>query len=82
MPNSLQRRDSKRSSPSNAVRRMLLSIIAICAALQTYAEPTGSALDDVLTNDGGYFTTNFGQPVFSENASLTVGPRGAMPVTV
>jgi len=54
---------------------MLLLIIAICAALQSYAEPTGSALDDVLTN-------NFGQPVFSENASLTVGPRGAMPVTV
>lgn len=55
---------------------LLAVVIALCAARQTTAQSSGNGLDDVLANDGLYFTTNFGQPVFSENASLTVGDRG------
>ena len=57
--------------------KMLARILAVCAALQFAVAQDSNSLGDVLTNDGAYFTTNFGQPVFSENASLTVGPRGA-----
>ena len=59
------------------IANMLLPILAACGILQLAVAQDSDPLDTVLTNNGAYFTTNFGQPVFSENASLTVGSRGA-----
>lgn len=59
------------------IANMLPRILAACAVLQLAIAQDSDPLDAVLTNNGAYFTTNFGQPVFSENASLTVGSRGA-----
>ena len=58
------------------MNKMLVLCICLAAALQLGTSASSDPLDDVLANDAPYFTTNFGQPVFSENASLTVGPRG------
>jgi hypothetical protein len=56
----------------------MLTLICICLAAASQIGTTASSdpLENILANDAPYFTTSFGQPVFSENASLTVGPRG------
>ena len=55
---------------------ILAVLAALPSAVRLTAAQSGNPLDDVLDNDASYFTTNFGLPVYSENASLTVGARG------
>ena len=56
--------------------KMLAVLAALPSVVRLAAAQSDIPLDNVLDNDGSYFTTNFGLPVSSDNASLTVGPRG------
>ena len=55
---------------------VLAVLAALPSAVRLAAAQSGNPLDSVLYNDASYFTTNFGLPVSSDNASLTVGARG------
>ena len=61
---------------------ILAVLAALPSALRLTAAQSGNPLDDILDNDASYFTTNFGLPVSSDNASLTVGARGTQPILV
>ncbi|CAK0787977.1 hypothetical protein CVIRNUC_011199 [Coccomyxa viridis] len=55
---------------------MLAVFAVVRSAVRLAAAQSDNPLDNVLDNDASYFTTNFGLPVSSDNASLTVGARG------
>ena len=59
--------------------KMLAILAALPSAVRLAAAQSANPLDNVLDNDASYFTTNFGLPVSSDNASLTVGARGTQP---
>ena len=58
---------------------MLAVYAALSSAVRLAAAQSDNPLDNVLDSDASYFTTNFGLPVSSDNASLTVGARGTQP---
>ena len=59
--------------------KMLAVFAAVRSAVRLAAAQSDNPLDNVLDNDASYFTTNFGLPASSDNASLTVGARGRQP---
>ncbi|CAL8471049.1 g10591 [Coccomyxa elongata] len=56
--------------------QMALVALTCFAARLTNAAEVEGASSSVLSNDGPFYTSNFGLPVFNNNESLTVGARG------
>lgn len=56
--------------------QLLLVALACFAARLSYAAEVEGASSSVLSNNGPFYTSNFGLPVYNNNESLTVGARG------
>jgi hypothetical protein len=49
---------------------------ACLALFVAHAAADTATSSSALNNNGPFYTTNFGSPIFNNNESLTVGPRG------
>ncbi|BDA45347.1 Catalase isozyme C [Coccomyxa sp. Obi] len=56
--------------------QLLLVTLACFAAHASNAAEVEDASSSVLSNNGPFYTSNFGLPVYNNNESLTVGARG------